>query len=68
MGVDKLEYVDQAVAGCVAPPFSAPQRAQYAVNEEEGSPDLAALQHGAGYYESFCSFRHKSNPKDQHLA
>ncbi|MCH2036817.1 MAG: aldo/keto reductase [Puniceicoccaceae bacterium] len=68
VGVDKLEYVDQAVAGCVAPPFSAPQRAKYAVNDAEGSPDLAALQHGAGYYESSCSFRHKRDVQDQHLA
>ena len=57
VGVDKLEYVDQAVAGCAAQPFAAEERARFAVNESVDGPDFVALQHGAGYYESACSHR-----------
>ena len=57
VGVDKIEYVDQAVAGCAAQPFKAEERARFAVNDAPDSPDFAAMQHGAEYYEAACSHR-----------
>lgn len=54
VGVDKLEYVDQAVAGCGAQPFKPSERGQFAVNDRPDSPDFAALQHGSSFYESDC--------------
>jgi hypothetical protein len=57
VGVDKMEYVDQAVAGSAAQPFKAKERARFAVNDAPDSPDYAAMQHGAEHYESACSHR-----------
>jgi len=48
IGVDKLEYVDQAVAGSAATPMQPADRAQYAVDEVG---DAAALAHGGILYE-----------------
>lgn len=51
VGVDKLEYVDKAVAGAGATPFTAERRAEFArIDDRPGSPDYAALQHGAKVY------------------
>lgn len=51
VGVDKLEYVDQAVAGTAAAPLTAEQRAEYArIDGRAGTPNFAALQHGAKVY------------------
>jgi aryl-alcohol dehydrogenase-like predicted oxidoreductase len=58
VGLDKLEYLDQAVAACSAQPFEAEERAQFAVNDAPHSPDFAALQHGGINYELCCSKRH----------
>lgn len=56
VGVDKLEYIDQAVAGTAAKPFSAEQRAAYAqIDSSPSSPNYAALQHGAKVYGTGCS-------------
>ena len=57
VGVDKLEYVDQAVAGCSAQPFEAEERVQFAVDDAPNSTDFAALRHGGLNYESGCSKR-----------
>ncbi|CAI8280464.1 MAG: Uncharacterised protein [Opitutia bacterium UBA7350] len=59
VGVDKMEYVDQAVAGCAADPFEAKERARFAVNEGPDSPDYIAMQHGAGHYEACCGGHHE---------
>jgi len=49
--VDKLEYVDQAVAGTAAAPLTAERRAEYVhINDRPGTPNFAALQHGAKVY------------------
>jgi len=57
VGVDKLEYVDQAVAGTAATPMTATERQQFAVSNNPLSPDYAALQHGGSYYEKGLSAR-----------
>ncbi|MEM0965673.1 MAG: aldo/keto reductase [Verrucomicrobiota bacterium] len=48
VGVDKVEYVDQAVAACGVSPMNAADRRNYVVNEIE---DAEALAHGAILYE-----------------
>ena len=48
MGVDKLEYVDQAVAASAVTPMKPADRALYAVDEVG---DAAALAHGGILYE-----------------
>jgi hypothetical protein len=55
VGVDKLEYIDQAVAACTASPMKAADRALYAVNDAPDSPDAAALAHGGLLYEADTS-------------
>lgn len=60
VGIDKLEYVDQAVAGTAAQPFSADKRKMFAVNDAPDSPDYAALQHGGQHYEMACKHSKKS--------
>lgn len=54
VGVDKLEYVDQAVAGSAASPMQPEDRARYAVDEVG---DAAALAHGGVLYEHDASSR-----------
>lgn len=58
VGVDKMEYVDQAVAGCAAPPFAEDERVRFAVKDGPDSPDYVAMQHGAGHYEACCGGHH----------
>ncbi|MGJ8638705.1 MAG: aldo/keto reductase [Opitutaceae bacterium] len=48
IGVDKMEYVDQAVAASTVTPMKAKDRAQFAVNEVG---DAKALAHGGTFYE-----------------
>lgn len=48
IGVDKLEYVDQAVAATAAAPMQPEERAQFAVDE---IGDAEALAHGGKLYE-----------------
>jgi aryl-alcohol dehydrogenase-like predicted oxidoreductase len=48
VGVDKLEYVDQAVAASSTTPMAPADRARYAVDE---IGDAAALAHGGALYE-----------------
>lgn len=59
VGVDKMEYVDMAVAGTGAAPMSPGDRAQYVVNDSPDSPDYAALHHGGPHYEVGCAHRRK---------
>jgi aryl-alcohol dehydrogenase-like predicted oxidoreductase len=54
VGVDKVDYVNQAVAASAASPMSAEERLAFVVNDAPDSPDFAALQHGGRYYESGC--------------
>lgn len=60
VGVDKLEYVDQAVAGSAATPMLPSDRAQFAVDEVG---DAAALAHGGALYEkdACCGGHHRSD-------
>lgn len=48
IGVDKVEYVDQAVAASTATPMAPADRAQYVVDEVG---DAEALAHGGTHYE-----------------
>ena len=57
VGMDKMEYVDMAVAGTAAAPMSAADRARYVVNDSPDSPDYAALHHGGPHYEGGCTHR-----------
>lgn len=61
VGVDKLEYVDQAVAGSAATPMQPGDRAQYAVDE---LGDAAELAHGGALYEkdACCGGHHRGDP------
>ncbi|MEM1223549.1 MAG: aldo/keto reductase [Verrucomicrobiota bacterium] len=59
VGIDKLEYVDMAVAGTGSKPMVSGDRARYAVNDAPDSPDYAAMQHGAEHYEEGCTYRAK---------
>jgi predicted aldo/keto reductase-like oxidoreductase len=52
VGIDKLEYVDQAVAGSAGKPMSPEQRKMFAVNDAPDSPDYAAMQHGGKHYDA----------------
>jgi aryl-alcohol dehydrogenase-like predicted oxidoreductase len=54
VGIDKLDYINQAVAGCAAKPFEAAERARFAVNDAPDSPDFAAMQHGGKHYDAGC--------------
>jgi len=60
IGVDKVEYVDQAVAASSAIPMLPEDRAQYAVDEVG---DAAALAHGGALYEkgTCCGGRHQAS-------
>ncbi|MGC6456318.1 MAG: aldo/keto reductase [Coraliomargaritaceae bacterium] len=62
VGVDKLAYVDQAVAASSATPMAPSDRAQFAVNDAPDSPDAAALAHGGLLYEAdtCCSKRQQA--------
>lgn len=55
IGIDKLEYVDEAVLATSATPFNSDERAKYVVNDSPDSPDYYALQHGKEHYECGCS-------------
>ena len=54
VGIDKIDYINQAVAGASAKPFEAAERARFAVNDSPDSPDFAAMQYGGKHYESGC--------------
>ncbi|MEM8868583.1 MAG: aldo/keto reductase [Verrucomicrobiota bacterium] len=55
IGIDKLDYVDQAVAGTSARPWTLNERTKYAkVDTSPDSPDFAAMQHGGKFYEAGC--------------
>ncbi|MEO0510863.1 MAG: aldo/keto reductase [Verrucomicrobiota bacterium] len=58
VGIDKVDYVNQAVAGCVAKPMSAADRVQFAVNDSPDSPEYAAMMHGGELYEHGCTGPH----------
>jgi len=60
VGLDKLEYLNQAVAGSAATPMTAAQQKMFAVNDAPDSPDFAAMQHGAKHYDSGCSRDHRA--------
>jgi hypothetical protein len=53
--MDKLEYVDQAVAGTAAKPFDVEQRGAFA---NINGADHAALQHGGKFYNAGRSHSH----------
>ena len=54
VGVDKVDYVNQAVAGSAASPMSPEERLACVVDDAPDSPDFVALHHGGRYYESGC--------------
>lgn len=51
VGVDKMDYVDQAVAAAPAKPMSASERAKYAFVDNSKPDQKVALQHGGRLYE-----------------
>ncbi|MBL6828869.1 MAG: aldo/keto reductase [Puniceicoccaceae bacterium] len=63
VGIDKVDYVNQAVAASVARPMSQGDRAQFAVNDTQDSPDYSAMMHGGELYEDGCCSR-----RSQHRA
>ena len=63
VGIDKVDYVNQAVAASVARPMSSGDRAQFAVNDNPDSPDYSAMMHGGELYEDGCCSR-----RSQHRA
>ncbi len=61
VGMDKVDYVNQAVAGSAAAPWTTEKRAMHAqVDDDPSSATFAAMQHGGKYYESGCSHRRSS--------
>lgn len=54
IGVDKVDYVNQAVAASTATPMTPEERARFVVDNTPGSPDYYALHHGRKHYESGC--------------
>lgn len=54
IGVDKVEYVEQAVAASTATPMTEQERLACVVSDEPGTAEAAALAHGGSYYESGC--------------
>ncbi|MEM6899782.1 MAG: aldo/keto reductase [Pseudomonadota bacterium] len=57
VGIDKVDYVNQAVAASVATPMSAGDRTQFAVDDSPDSRDYAAMMHGGELYEEGCTGR-----------
>ena len=57
VGIDKVDYVNQAVAASVAKPMSSDDRVQFAVNDTPDSPDYSAMMHGGELYEDGCCSR-----------
>ncbi len=61
IGIDKLEYINQAVVASASKPMTSEQRKELAVNDAPDSPDYAAMQHGRKFYEAGCYRRDKYN-------
>ena len=55
IGVDKLDYVNQAVAASVTAPMSVEQRQQFVVDYSPEAAHYADLKHGGPHYEGGLS-------------
>lgn len=64
VGIDKLDYLNQAVVAAVAKPFSTEKRASFVVNTEPDSADYAAMQYGGKHYETACCPRNRKVQED----
>ena len=50
VGVDKLEYVDLAIAGSAGTPMTEQERSAFVVNDTPLSPHYADYHHGGHFY------------------
>lgn len=52
IGVDKMDYLNQAVAASPAKPMSVDERAKYAISDRPAPEDAVAMEHGGKFYEA----------------